>query len=80
VNFSNKMPAKPVKRAPTLRMDCSNCQNTTEHQLWWMVPGMNFRYMGMVVAGKKVYVYICPVCQHIGKEVTKEQAAALKVG
>ena len=80
MNFSNKMPSKRVKSAPTLRIDCTNCKNTTDHQLWWVVPGKNLRYMGMVVAGTKVYIYVCPICQNIGKEVSKEQVAALKVG
>jgi hypothetical protein len=78
--FSNKIPSKPVKGAPTLRMDCSNCDNTSEHQLWWVVPGMNFRYMGKVIAGKKVFVYICPICQNVGRQISKEQVAALKAG
>lgn len=78
--FSNKMPTKQVRGAAPLRMDCTKCKNTTDHQLWWVVPGRNVRYMGVVVAGTKFYVYVCPVCKNVGKEVTKEQAAALKVG
>jgi Zn finger protein HypA/HybF involved in hydrogenase expression len=78
--FSNKMPAKQVRRAAPLRLDCQNCKNTTDHALWWIVPGKNLRYMGMVVAGTKRYVYVCPICKNIAQEVTKEQVAALKVG
>lgn len=78
--FSNKMPSKRVKHAPALTLDCSNCQNTTDHELWWIVPGPNLRYMGMVVAGKKLFVYVCPICKNIGREITKEQAVALRAG
>jgi phage FluMu protein Com len=78
--FSNKMPVKQVRGAALLRVECENCKNTTDHSLWWIVPGKNLRYMGMLVAGTKRYVYICPICKNIAKELSKEQAAALKVG
>ena len=78
--FSNKTPQKLVKGAPTVQMDCQNCNNTTNHQLWWIVPGPYMRYMGMQVAGRKHFVYVCPVCKNIAKEISKEQAAALRVG
>jgi hypothetical protein len=78
--FSNKMPAKQIRGAAPHRVECGNCKNTTDHELWWIVPGKNVRYMGMVVAGTKKYVYVCPICKNIAKEISKEQAAALKVG
>jgi hypothetical protein len=78
--FSNKMPTKPIKSAPTLTLDCSNCKNTTEHELYWIVPGRYMKYMGKVVAGTKHYVYVCPICRYVGREITKEQALALKSG
>jgi hypothetical protein len=80
VFFSNKMPAKKVRGAAPLRLDCGNCKNTADHELWWIVPGKYVKYMGQVVVGTKHYVYICPVCKNVGKEVSKEQAAALKAG
>jgi hypothetical protein len=78
--LSNKIPMKRVRSVPPLTLDCSNCKNTSDHELWWVVPGPGLRYMGMQVAGRKVYVYVCPICKNVAKEVSKEQAMALKVG
>jgi hypothetical protein len=78
--FSTATPKKLLKRAPKLPAVCTNCQNQANHDLYWIVVGRYLKYMGQVVAGKKIYCYVCPICQHISKEITREQAEALMHG
>jgi hypothetical protein len=80
VYFSNATPTKLLRRAPKLQLVCEHCKNNTQHDLYWIVTGRYLKYMGQVVAGRKNYCYVCPICRHVGKEITREQANVLMSG
>jgi hypothetical protein len=80
VNFSTATPTKLLRRAPKLTLHCASCDNDVQEDLYWIVSGRYLKYMGQVVAGKKNYVYVCPICKHVGKEISRDQARILTMG
>ncbi len=75
--LTNVGKAKPVKRAPLRPSTCTNCDNTSDHRLYWWEEGRFVRFAGIHVAGRKGYGYVCEVCGSISEVLTKEQARSL---
>jgi hypothetical protein len=71
-----------LEGARTLQQKCSHCSNTTDHVVCVHPKGFQlgtvFRKKPLI--GKRQYFLACPTCSFIAKELTKEQAMAMKGG
>jgi hypothetical protein len=64
----------------TIQETCAQCHNTGEHFVY-VAPvgfqmGVSFRRKPLV--GARKYFLACPVCGNLSKELSREQALALK--
>jgi len=72
-----------VEGTTTRRMKCAHCDNTSDHEVFAVVRGPA---LGCILApakpllSAKRYFLRCPVCGNPSKDLTKEQANALKGG
>lgn len=76
--ISNATPKKRIRGLDTPELHCANCDNDSAHELYRIVDGRYLKFGEWVIVGKKSYVYICPICQNIGKEITWEQVKLLR--
>jgi hypothetical protein len=68
------------ENAMTQTIKCPNCGNTTEHYLYVAPHGIQlaFVFMSKPLVGAKKYYLACPKCDHLTKELSKEQAQVLR--
>lgn len=69
-----------LENSGTISDTCANCHNTGQHFVY--VAPVGFQ-MGVVFSrkpllGAKKYFLACPVCGHLSKELSREQALALR--
>lgn len=64
----------------TVELKCSHCSNTTSHFVCVAPHGVQFGivFMKKPIVGMKKYFLQCPICDNLSKEITREQAYALK--
>lgn len=70
----------PQENSATESLRCQHCGNTTDHQVFVEPngPQLSFIFLKKPLAGFKKYFLVCPTCGHQAKEITKEQAAAMR--
>ncbi|OGK35379.1 hypothetical protein A3F58_00035 [Candidatus Roizmanbacteria bacterium RIFCSPHIGHO2_12_FULL_37_9b] len=69
-----------LKGTKTISMKCTNCGNLTEHVVWKQPHGFQLGtiFSRRKTLGMKKYFLLCPTCQNASKEITKEQALAMR--
>lgn len=69
-----------LENAKTTSFLCSNCNNTTEHFVFVAPygPQAGLIFLKKPILGARKYFLACPICGNLTKEITKEQALALK--
>ena len=65
----------------TVTDTCENCHNTGEHFVYVAPSGfqMGIAFVKKPLLGARKYFLACPMCGHLSKELSREQAQALKV-
>jgi len=64
----------------TQQMKCPNCWNTTDHYVYVAPHGIQVRilFLRKPLLGARKYFLACPNCNHLTKELSKEQALAMR--
>jgi len=67
--------------AQTVTDTCANCHNSGEHFVYVAPSGfqMGIAFVKKPLIGARKYFLACPVCGHLSKELSREQAFALRV-
>ncbi len=69
-----------MENSTTQSMKCPNCGNTTEHVVYVHPHGpvVGLIFMKKPLLSMKQYFLACPICSHLTKELTKQQAEAMR--
>ena len=69
-----------LKGTSTVSLQCAQCSNTTEHVVWKQPhgPQVGTVFSRRKTLGMKKYFLVCPTCNAIAQELTKEQAVAMR--
>jgi len=69
-----------LKGASTQELKCQNCGNTTDHDVYVVPRGfqLGIVFMKRSLVGMRSYFLVCPTCGFMGKQLTKEQAVAMR--
>lgn len=70
----------PQDDSTTQPLKCPNCGNTTDHFVYVAPHGfqVGFVFMKKPLLGARKYFLACPTCTHLTKELSKEQAEAMR--
>jgi hypothetical protein len=70
-----------MKNSTVERTRCPNCGNTTDHVVYVHPygPAVGFIFLSKPLLSMKQYFLACPVCSHLTKQLTKEQAQSLRI-
>lgn len=70
-----------LENSSTQQMKCPNCRNTTDHVVYVHPygPQVGLIFLSKPLLSLKKYFLACPVCSHLAKELTKEQAHSMRV-
>jgi hypothetical protein len=70
----------PMQGTRTVEEKCVNCSNTADHFVYVAPSGfqLGLIFLRKPLAGKRKYYLACPICGFMSRELTKEQACALK--
>lgn len=70
----------PLEGATGPSMKCTNCGNTAERCVYVLPRGLQlgFIFFKKPLVGRRKYYLACSVCGYMCKELTKEQANAMK--
>lgn len=70
---------KVLKGTKTVSKKCEHCGNTTDHFVWKQPHGPQIGFIfNPNMLGMKKYYLVCPTCNAAERELTKEQAYAMK--
>lgn len=69
-----------LEDAKQISQKCEHCGNTTEHFVYIRPhgPQVGIVFMKKPLLSKKQYLLVCPTCNFVAKELTKEQAYAMQ--
>ena len=78
--FIKDYKANPVKGTKKVKIDCPNCDNEAEHQVYedYYGPQIGIIFMKKPLISKKRYFLVCPICGNVNKQISKEQVKSLK--
>ena len=70
-----------MENTTTQRMKCVGCANMTEHVVYVHPhgPQVGLIFLSRPLLTMKQYFLACPICSHLAKQLTKEQAQSLRV-
>jgi hypothetical protein len=68
-----------LQNSLTKTLKCTHCGNTTDHFVYVAPHGIQVGliFMSKPVLGMRKYFLACPTCDHLTRELTKEQAQTL---
>ena len=78
--FIKNWEATLVENTKKVKMTCDNCGKEDEQRIY-EVPGIGFGliFLKKPLLATKKYYFICPICNNITKQITKEQVGAHKL-
>jgi hypothetical protein len=64
----------------TVQLTCTNCHNTSDHFVYVAPHGLQggCLFFAKPIVGMRKHYLACPVCNWLAKEITKEQAEAMR--
>jgi hypothetical protein len=70
----------PQENSHTQQLKCPNCGNTTDHYVYVAPYGFQVGtiFSNKPLLGAKKYFLACPTCDNLTKELSKEQALAMR--
>ena len=77
---NDQSPLLEVRPRDTTRCQCPRCGNTSEHRVYIIPhgPQLGLVFLSKPLLGLRKYYLTCPVCGGLTREITKEQALALR--
>lgn len=72
--------ANPVKDIEPIKMNCPNCNNKSDHQVYenYYGPQIGIIFMKKPLLSKKQYLLVCTICESVNKQISKEQVESFK--
>lgn len=70
-----------VSGTRTVQLECANCGNVADHMVWKHPhgPQLGTVFSRTKTVGMKKYFLVCSICRAASKELTKDQALAMRV-
>lgn len=64
----------------TVEIRCTNCGNTSSHFIYVVPVGFQFGviFASKPLVGNRKYFLTCPICGNLAKEISREQAEAMR--